>query len=751
MPSVWSQIKNRRIFRVATYYAAFAWGIIQIADILLPVLNYPDWIMASMVLVGFTGFPIAMIFGWLIDIKLEREAYLAKTSSASPTEEASNLKPQGYQNFKHRLIELFTILLFAAGAAFLYVYSNKPHLNQQNMALPSVQKLTQSVSGQKTIAVLPFTSFGGSADDGYFADGLSEELLNVLAKNKQLRVAARTSSFQYKNKNLNIKTIAEELGVQYILEGSVRRSGDLIRVTAQLIKADEDVHIFSSSWDKNVSNIFKVQDEIAQSVLNRLEIQLLGKNDSNKTEIGTQDIAAFAEYARGVSNLRNRGKADFLQAIVHFNRALEIDPDYAAVEAYLAEAYLLQASYGLIEIEKAIRLAEPHIEKALSLAPELAEGHAVKGLYHWQLANLKVQDKEASQSEFKRAKIHLNRAIELNPSNAEAYMWYGSILQLSGQAADGSKLFEKAFEIDPQAAVVGFNRASDLVSQGRYDEAMQVFNTIVRHNPNYANAYSIAGDIYYAKGELDKAYFMYQKIAEISDGSSEWMLSANRIFVAFGMWEQAQQNIDAVAKSGNFAIKRILPSLQAQLWLASQQDDQFNQWIESLNENSDNWADHMWRGFSLVKQGQWQYAIDALEKSLTQYNESMNLPASEISIRINLMLANASKNLGAQFKMEGYLEKVQQQVDYLLSHNLRVAQLMKYYQASHAAISNKPLIALGLLREAIQQGFSDVWLLKIDPSFDSLAGDPTFNTLIREFESKLRLMRLNIEPKVASH
>ena len=537
MSTVWEDVKGRKIFKAATLYAAVTWGIIQIADILLPVLQYPEWVMSTMVLIAFSGFPIALIAGWMLDIRNER-AKLLEDNQANST-------------IGSRIIEFSIITAFGMGATLLYFNSASRPVRANIEPLQSVQQLMTSVKDQKTIAVLPFASFGSSADDVYFADGLSEELLNVLAKNKQLRVAARTSSFQYKNKNMNVRKIAAELGVQYILEGSVRRSGEKIRVTAQLIKADEDVHIFSSTWDKDTTNIFKVQDEIAQSVLDTLEIELLGKSDTKKSAIGTQNIAAFAEYSRGVAYIRNRNKDDFENAIIHLNKALAIDANYAEANAMLAQTYLLQLSYGLIERKTAFELARPNIDQALHINRELAEGHAVMGLFHWQIANGKEDNPDERKEELRQAKFHLNKAIELNPSNAEAYMWYGSILQGEGDIADGSKLYKKAFEIDPQAAVVGFNRGSDLARNGHYEEAMAVFNTVVRNNPNYANAYAIAGDVSYAVGQLDQAYSMYKRIADLSGSDTDWLFSANKILIPIGHFEMAQQNLDRIGELKN--------------------------------------------------------------------------------------------------------------------------------------------------------------------------------------------------------
>jgi len=545
------------------------------------------------------------------------------------------------------------------------------------------------------------------------------------------------------NQNLNIKKIAQELGVQYILEGSVRRSGELIRVTAQLIKADEDVHVFSSSWDKDSTNVFKVQDEIAQSVLETLEIKLLGKTEVASSNIGTEDIVAFAEYSRGVAYIRSRTKEDFARAIEHFTKALSLDPNYAQAYAMLAEAYLLQLSYGLISSDKAFELATPNIDSALQLNRELAEGHAVMGLMRWQMSYQGGMD-DIEPEQLAKAKFHLNKAIEINPSNAEAYMWYGSILQNDGLIKDGSALYKKAFEIDPQAAVVGYNYGIDLVRRGKYEDAMAVFNVVVRNNPNYANAYVIAGDVSFAVGQLDQAFKLFQRIEELSGDRQEWLMKQNDILIPFENFEMAQSNIDELAKSDNLKIKEMLPFWQAKLWAAQADFESLKRWTETLDEDSRVWLERLWRGVSAMSEQRWDYAISDLESSLRLLREKDHSGRNNMEIEIQVLLASAYKAVGNSLQTESYISGAQEHINKMVSHEYISPHLLRYQQAALAAISGKSLEALGLLRQAIQEGFVDVWQVKIDPAFGELREDPTYLAILREFDAKIRLMKMNV-------
>ncbi|TQV76531.1 tetratricopeptide repeat protein [Aliikangiella marina] len=694
--SIWEELKTRKIFKAATIYAAVAWGIIQIADILFPVVGVDDWVMSSMVLLAFSGFPLALIAGWMLDLRLEKRRALE-------TEGAERM------SFGSRIAEIAVISLFGIGAATLYYNSaSEPVQASITPITTDVDKILNPVTDQKTIAVLPFANFSDSTQDEFFADGLSEELLNVLARNKKLRVAARTSAFQYKNTNINVKTIASELGVQYILEGSVRRSGDLIRVTAQLIKADEDVHVFSRSWDRNINNVFEVQDEISQSVLEELKVSLLGETKTEETEIGTKDIAAFAEYSRGLSALRNRTKADFEIAIASFKKALE--------------------------------LAQPLIKEALNLNPKLASAHAVKGLMHWQLAD----GSEEAPKELANAKKHLTMAIDLNPSIAEAYMWYGSILQNEGKFADGAKFRAKAFEIDPQAAVVGYNRAKDLVQFGNYKEAMDVFNTVVRNNPNYPNAYDIAGDVSYRVGQLDQAYGMYSRMAQLGDDNMGWLVNSTRIYIPIGKYDLAQQNYDRLQETVEKKYASKLDWLQAQIWLASGDEQSFIDWTQKIAEDTRDWGHLLWRGIAWYKQNKLDYAEDDFLKALEVIKQETPERKDSETVHINLLLANIYKTKGDKLKSESHIDVANSQIAQLKSEGFGNQEL-RYFEAAIAALNGQEEQAFTLLRQSIQEGFVNYWWIDSDPSFDTVRKNPLFITIKDEFNIRMQLMRNSIE------
>ena len=352
---------------------------------------------------------------------------------------------------------------------------------------------------------------------------------------------------------------------------------------------------------------------------------------------------------------------------------------------------------------------------------------------------------EEQTERLRQAKFHLNKAIELNPSNAEAYMWYGSILQNEGQLADGEKLHKKAFEIDPQAAVVGFNRASDLVRNGDYVEAMDVFNTIVRNNPNYASAYRVAGNVSYAVGQLDQAYNMFKKIKELSSEETVWLANANRILIPIGNFELAQQNIDKLSEISMPENQLMASYLQAQLWLASSNIEAFSLWVETFDENTKKWQQRLLRGIAHYTKQEWQRATEEIEYSFNLLKTVNPERRGELTVAIQLLLAKGWKEQGDRIKSDSFLDAATTEIDSLVKERGFQSQILRYMQAAHAAISSNTLKSLRLLRQAIMEGFVDVWMIDLDPTFDIVRKDPTYDAIMRDFNARMNLMRLNIE------
>ena len=341
-----SELRRRNVFRMAVLYGVAAWLIVQVAEVLIDLAKLPDWIGTTTLWLLAVGFPIALIFSWFYEItpegiSLEKDVDLAESIT----------------HVTGRRLDFIVISLLCA-AVILFAYD----------------KWWTGGRPEHSIAVLPFENMSGDPEQEYFSDGISEELLNVLSKLPGLRVVARTSSFQFKGENRDIIDIGRQLNVAFVLEGSVRKAGPQVRITTQLINASNGFHLWSETYDRELENIFAVQDEISAAIVESLKDHLGLQVEAAPRVIAAANIEAHDAYLRGRYLIAQRTKASVEGAIREFEKAISLDPDYALAHAELAIAY--QLGYLDITYTEAIARAAPHAERAMALEPTLAEAHA---------------------------------------------------------------------------------------------------------------------------------------------------------------------------------------------------------------------------------------------------------------------------------------------------------------------------------------------------------------------------------------
>jgi len=326
---------------------------------------------------------------------------------------------------------------------------------------------------QTSIAVLPFVNMSTDAENEFFSDGIAEEILNVLASIPDLKVAARTSAFAYKGTNTNISRIAEELGVNHILEGSVRKSGNQVRVTAQLIKADDGFHLWSANYDRELTNIFAIQDEIAGSIAEALKVSLKLESGATGNLTGTRSIEAYEHYLKGMSLWHQRTVVSLLESIEEFNIATSLDPDFAKAYAGLALTGAVIEGYVSINAEESLANTAAAANKALSLDPENVEAMVSLGTV------------ARDQFRFAEATDYFERAIKLNPSFATAHQWYGGMLFDMGDPETAVIESQQAWVLDPRSGIIGGNYALILNALGRRQEAIVVAQEVVDFAPDF--------------------------------------------------------------------------------------------------------------------------------------------------------------------------------------------------------------------------------------------------------------------------
>jgi adenylate cyclase len=442
MRGLLAELKRRRVFRVAGLYGVVAWIIAEVSSVVFPVLLLPEWTVSFVVILLILGFPIAMVLAWAYDIGpqgIERTPPLATTGSGrSQTWVAYGL-----------------MLALAMGGLGWLLWS---------------RLATPPPAVYESIAVLPFANLSGDPENDYFSDGMAEELLNLLAQVPGLQVAARTSSFAYKGQNVDVREIGRVLSVDTVLEGSVRRSGQRIRITAQLVDASTGYHLWSQNYDRQLEDIFEVQDEISAEIV----VALKGKLGASQAETGlaarsapTDSVEAYTIYLQARHQWKRRGAEPLRNSIELFEKAIEIDPGFARAWAGLAAARIVLPGYVG---EPQDSYHEPAIEaarQALAYDPGLAEAHAV-------LAQVQSQQRDWSGAE-----AGFFFAISLDPNDSTARHWYSLLLARAGRLREALEQAQAAFDLDPASPIINYNLAQQLLALGYDDRAQRRMHSAV--------------------------------------------------------------------------------------------------------------------------------------------------------------------------------------------------------------------------------------------------------------------------------
>ncbi|NIV18051.1 MAG: tetratricopeptide repeat protein [Woeseiaceae bacterium] len=462
MSNLFQELKRRNVFRVSIAYVIVSWLLVQVVSTIREPLFLPDWTETLIIVILAIGFPIAIIFAWAFELTPEG---LKKTEEVEREASVTALTGRKLNN----------AIIFALVLALGYFIFERQFLHDHGNDETTEATVAAEQAEGTSIAVLPFADMSPDKDHEYFSDGISEELLNLLAKVPELRVAARTSSFQFKDQNLDITRVAEQLNVKHVLEGSIRKANTRVRITAQLIEAETGYHLWSDTYDRELTDIFGIQDEISAAIVAALS-QTLGLVPENAPQaFAAANTEAYNAYLLGQHLIKKRTRADIEAALGHFEKAIELDPDYAPAHAQLAlAAYLLTSStttYGTFTLDEALSVAEPAVQRALELDPQLAEAHAVKGLLH------------SAKSEFTDAIPPFEEALRINPSLTDVHNWYSIMLDDMGEPGHAFRIIKDAYAIDPLSVLTLHNYLNRLVERHDFDKAGPVLDRLAQLDP----------------------------------------------------------------------------------------------------------------------------------------------------------------------------------------------------------------------------------------------------------------------------
>jgi adenylate cyclase len=487
-----AEMKRRNVYKVAVAYAVVAWLTIQAASIFLPAFNAPQWVMQVAILILVVGFPIALAFSWAFEItpegiKLESEIEPSKSIARGTG----------------RKIVAVTIAL-AVVASGLFVYRI---VNPRSTIAPR-QSEAAAVAPNKSIAVLPFDNLSRDPDNAYFVEGIQDEILTRLAKIADLKVIARSSTQRFQNKG-DLPQIAQQLGVAHLLEGSVQKVNDQVRINVQLIKAANEAHLWAEVYDRKLTDIFAVESEIAKTIADTLQAKLTGSERRVIAARPTENLEAHELYLKGRHFWNRRTEADLKKALEYFQQAIEKDRSYALAYAGLADCYGVMPNYSNDAPKPFIDQAIPAARRAIELDDSLAEAHTALG--NAIGADLQLA---ACETEFKRA-------FELNPNYASARQWYGEVLQSLGRFDEAIAELRHAHDLDPLSLIINTILASALYSGGRHEEASQQIQRTLDLDPNFSVAYWVRGQINEDVGKIDDAIRDYETNAKLGAPSDQ--------------------------------------------------------------------------------------------------------------------------------------------------------------------------------------------------------------------------------------
>jgi TolB-like protein/Tfp pilus assembly protein PilF len=430
-----AELKRRNVYKVAVAYAIVGWLLVQVATQVFPFFEIPNWAVRLIVLAIVIGFPIALVIAWAFELTPEG---LKRTEDVDRATEK-----RGKSHVWIYVVAVGAVL--SIGLFFLGRYSTG-----NNAASRQIEATTGSSIPQKSIAVLPFENLSDDKGAAYFADGIQDEILTKLASIADLKVISRTSTAKYKSKPEDLKTVSQQLGVATVLEGSVQKATDKVRVNVQLIDARADSHLWAKSYDRDIKDVFAVESEVAQEIADSLQAKLSPAEASTLTKAPTADTAAYDLFLKGEFELRVANtslKAEaFDQAAAWYQQAIARDPNFALAYAKLAECRL--GRHWFVQTLTDAELAEVKgiAEHALTLAPDLAEGHVSLGVFYYY-----------GYRDYGRALAEFNRAIQLQPNNAPAIEYSGYVHRRQGQWQRCIEELSKALQIDPRSADVAGN------------------------------------------------------------------------------------------------------------------------------------------------------------------------------------------------------------------------------------------------------------------------------------------------------
>jgi TolB-like protein/Tfp pilus assembly protein PilF len=663
------ELKRRNVYKVAVAYAIVAWLVIQAASILFPTFEAPAWVMKVFVTLLAFGFPVALVLAWAFELTPEG---VKRTDEVAPNESVSRRTGRKVTAF---------IVIAAVIATGLLAFQFFRTKSLPSAGLKSVPSAAGAIA-EKSIAVLPFASLSEDKANEYFANGIQDEILTRLAKIADLKVISRTSTQQYQSKPGNLPEIAKQLGVAHILEGSVQKAGDAVRINVQLIKAEGDSHLWADTYDRKLTDIFAVETEVAQRIANFLEARLTGGEQKQIANVPTKNPQAYDAYLRGLALIIRQSNENVAKGRDYLQQAVELDPEYAQAWAQLsiAESELYFAGEETPDRFERARLAA---ETAVRLQPELGDAHSALGLFYYFC----LQD-------FDRALLELDEAQKHSPNDGNVIFYTGLVKRRQGKLDEAIELLKKATSFDPRNPDMWVNLARSYRGKRDFKTAREMFDRAFAVSPEEVQFVAEKAETYTAEGNLDAAESLLRG------------LDTTRSEIAIGEY------IETLVCRRRFddAIQRLSKVLEQRKTSPLEAADN-KSWLGGLNLL----AGHQSEARALLEEAR---------KELLALREE-----GETSWRLNQALIWTNAALADR-------QAVEREVPEFLGrtqHDLWRAPSAKATLAGAFALLGDADRAIPLLQQALSSSYQQSitpGLLRLDPIWDPIRNDPRFQKLL---------------------
>lgn len=687
--SIFTELSRRNVFRVGIAYVVASWVLLQIVDVIIPIFEIPAWAPKLIFIVLAIGLVPVLIFAWAFEMTpegLKKESEVDRSASIVGTT-------------GRKLNFVITGFLVAAVALLLVERQLRPVV----VAESGSDVASEEVQAGKSIAVLPFVNMSSDAEQEFFSDGITEEILNSLASIQELKVAGRTSSFAFKGQNDDLRRIGDALGVNHILEGSVRKAGAQVRITAQLIQVDNGFHLWSETYDRELTDVFAIQDEIANEILKQLKSKLL-TDDVVVAQAKRTSPEVYELYLQAKQRIYTRIRPEIETAVDELDLAIQIDEKYAPVFAQRGIAMLLLSDqqYGSIPNDESARRAKRYFDQALQLDSNLAEGWAGVGLYY---INNGSNDTEAAIDA-------LAKALAINPNLIDASNWLQIALRNNGDLVGSMEIIEEMVERDPLYRPAFSNAMAMFNNFGRQDKAEALLKRIEAFDPDNPDLLLARATNLMYTGRYGEGLQVMEERRELGN-----MSGVAKIFLSIGLIGTGQ--FERATTEGS-------PYWQPDaLYAIGRIDDAFD-----LAHAQARGGDPGTLFFLLLRANRDQELVDFLEErwpSLSTF--ASENPGDDIGYKIMEAVAIAYSNTGNVARFDEAMQIVDRRLGSLAEQGISNA-FFSLNLATHAALSGDIETAFAHLEAAVDGGWVAVGEpADIEPALRALAVDPRYATI----------------------